>query len=295
MLSSVHFLLTYTCNFACDHCFLCCSPEARGTFTLPQLRAAFAQIDEMPSVTSVYFEGGEAFLYYALLVEGVRLAKERGLSVGIVSNAYWATTVDDARLWLRPLAKLGLDHLSVSDDDFHGAGEEDSPPKRAMVAAKELGIGVGAICIDRPAADAVSGERGKPVEGGTVQIRGRAAQTLAADVPRFEATCFSECPHEDFAQPGRIHLDSFGNVHLCQGVVLDSIWRTPLVEQFANYKPENHPIAGPLHEGGPLELGRRYGVDVSGEFADACHLCFETRRTLRARFSDQLRPELLFG
>lgn len=28
MLTGVHLLLTYTCNFACDHCFLYCGPEA---------------------------------------------------------------------------------------------------------------------------------------------------------------------------------------------------------------------------------------------------------------------------
>jgi len=27
MIKEVHFLLTYTCNFECDHCFLYCGPD----------------------------------------------------------------------------------------------------------------------------------------------------------------------------------------------------------------------------------------------------------------------------
>ncbi len=38
MLTGIHFLLTYQCNFECDHCFLYCAPHAKGTFTLDQLR-----------------------------------------------------------------------------------------------------------------------------------------------------------------------------------------------------------------------------------------------------------------
>ena len=30
MLTGIHFILTYTCNFECDHCFLYCSPKSKG-------------------------------------------------------------------------------------------------------------------------------------------------------------------------------------------------------------------------------------------------------------------------
>ena len=30
MLTGVHFLLTYACNYECDHCFLYCGPLSRG-------------------------------------------------------------------------------------------------------------------------------------------------------------------------------------------------------------------------------------------------------------------------
>ena len=106
MLSGIHFLLTYSCNFACDHCFLYCGPEAEGTFTLNQLKAVFDQMEKIKSISMVYFEGGEPFLYYPLMLEGLRLAQDRGFKAGVVTNAYWATSVEDAELWLKPLQRI---------------------------------------------------------------------------------------------------------------------------------------------------------------------------------------------
>ena len=38
----------------------------------------------------------------------VRIARDNGFEVGIVTNAYWATTEEDAELWLKPLHELGI-------------------------------------------------------------------------------------------------------------------------------------------------------------------------------------------
>ena len=150
MLTGVHFLLTYTCLYECDHCFLHCGPSAEGTFSIEQLRDVFEQMDALGTIDNVYFEGGEPFLYYPLLVEGVRMAKNRGLTVGLVTNAYWATTEESAKLWLAPLKDLGIDYISVSDDEFHSGDQTQTPAQRAAAAAKSLGIGSGIICIEQP-------------------------------------------------------------------------------------------------------------------------------------------------
>ena len=38
MLKEIHFLLTYACNYECDHCFLYCGPRSAGTFTLQKVK-----------------------------------------------------------------------------------------------------------------------------------------------------------------------------------------------------------------------------------------------------------------
>ena len=91
MLTSIHFLLTYACNFECDHCFLFSGPGAGGTFGVVQLRTALEEAAQVGTIDSVFFEGGEPMLYFPVLVEALRTAKRLGFTTGIVTNGYWAT------------------------------------------------------------------------------------------------------------------------------------------------------------------------------------------------------------
>ena len=95
-LSGLHLLLTYQCTLECDHCFVWGSPWQSGTFTLPSLRQVLQQAQELGTVEWIYFEGGEPFLYYAVLLKAAQEAARMGFRVGIVSNSYWATDVQDA-------------------------------------------------------------------------------------------------------------------------------------------------------------------------------------------------------
>ena len=61
------------------------------------------------------------------------------------------------------------------------------------------------------------------------------------------------------------------------------------------YDPDSNPIIGPLIEGGPVELIRRYGLPHEAAYADACHLCDEARRALRHRFPETLGPDQMYG
>ncbi|MHC4216081.1 MAG: radical SAM protein, partial [Planctomycetota bacterium] len=147
MLKGIHFILTYMCNFQCDHCFLYCHPFAKGSFSIQQIKGALEEFKKIETITSVGFEGGEAFLFYPILCESVRIATQKGFNSSIQTNCYWATTKDDAILWLKPLKMSGLASLDVSDDTFHHGDEENNNARHAIAAAKELGIDVSTICI----------------------------------------------------------------------------------------------------------------------------------------------------
>ena len=58
MLNDIHFLLTYTCNYECDHCFLYCSPQSKGTFTLEQIKNVLDEAVKTGKIEWIYFEGG---------------------------------------------------------------------------------------------------------------------------------------------------------------------------------------------------------------------------------------------
>jgi hypothetical protein len=298
MLTGIHFLLTYACNLECDHCFLFCGPHAEGTFTLAQIEAALDQVQQLGTVEVVYFEGGEPFLYYPLMVEGIRLARQRGFQAGIVTNSYWATTERDAELWLNPLAALGIVDLSVSDDAFHYGTEEESVAKRALRAAKGLGIPADSICIEEPrvALGVHKGqEPGRPVIGGGAMFRGRAVEKLVGGLPTRPWAELTECPYEDLRDPSRVHLDVYGHLHLCQGLIMGNIWETPLADVVAGYRPERHPLCGPLLEGGPAQLARVYDLEHEEQYVDECHLCYSLRLALIDRFPQYLAPRLVYG
>ena len=179
MLTEIHFISTYTCNFECDHCFIYGSPKAKGTFTLNQIKEVLDELNKIETIEWVYFEGGEPFIFYPLLFEGIKLAQHMGFKTGIVTNAYWAISEEDAELWLRPFCEFEISYLSISDDSFHYEDERDNPAKRALGAAKKLGIPVNTISVEKYTIEAgIDKEhaKGEPVIGGGAMFRGRAVE-----------------------------------------------------------------------------------------------------------------------
>jgi hypothetical protein len=296
-LSGLHLLLTYQCTFECDHCFVWGSPFQAGVMTLKDIREILRQAQETGTITSIYFEGGEPFLYYPIMVQAIRLAAQQGFQVGIVSNSFWATSLEDALEWLRPLAGLVSD-LSVSSDLYHYSQEQSQQAENARLAAAALGISLGTLSVAQPeAVNAVEAVGQLPQGSSAVMYRGRAAAKLTSRSKGFAWEELTACPHEDLRDPGRVHLDPFGNLHICQGISIGNLFHTPLKTICETYDPEAHPVIGPLLRGGPAELAKIHDL-VPAEvalYADACHLCYETRRSLRQKFPDVLGPDGMYG
>lgn len=293
-LEGLHILLTYQCNYECDHCFVWGSPWQTGTLTLGQIGEVLAQAKEA-GVTSIYFEGGEPFLYYAILRDAVNMAADMGFTVGIVSNAYWAITVADAVAWLQPfVGRLG--DLSVSSDLYHCESPFGDRPQNAVVAAKQLGIPTGVISVAQPQKDAAESFGQLLEEESSVMYRGRAMEKLAPLAIYHPWDEFDVCPHEDLIEPGRIHLDPLGNLHICQGLLIGNLFEKPLKQICDEYDGNNHPICGLLQKGGPAALAAEFNLTQdSSYFADACHLCYFARASLRSQFPELLGPDQMYG
>lgn len=296
-INSLHILLTYQCNYACDHCFVWGSPEQTGVFTLARLEEVFQQALAVPTIRGFYFEGGESFLYYGLLVQAVARAHELGFDTGIVTNGYWATAVEDAKVWLRPLAEAGLNRLDISVDDFHGSSEGEQQIHPAVTAAQELILQCSTITVDPPSGqrDPMLTQPGLPLTGGDVMFRGRAAVQLTAGLPQQPWQTFDRCPYENLANPGRIHLDPLGYLHLCQGLAIGNLFERPLAQILDEFDPETYPVVAALFAGGPSQLVRQYDLAPEAGYVDACHLCYSARETLRSEFPDILAPDQMYG
>lgn len=266
--------------------------------TKKQIRTVLEESEKIGTIQETYFEGGEPFLFYPLMVEGIRLARSMGFKAGIVSNGYWSTCVEDARLWLKPLSELGISDLSVSDDDLHYGDVQDSPAKCALAAAKALGMPTYSLCKAKPevqdSPDMGSGKGTPEISGGT-KLRGRAVEKFAEGLPTKKREELKECPYEDLDDPKRVHIDSYGNVQICQGISMGNCWKTPLSALVQGYDAQKHPICGPLVRGGPIRLIEEHGLDLKDEYVDECHLCYVARAALLDKFPEYLAPRQVYG
>jgi len=263
--------------------------------TQDQVSQFLGQVKQLGTCEWIYFEGGEPFLFYTLLLNSVKKAAEAGFKVGLVSNAYWATARSDAEECLRPLAGLVQD-LSISSDLFHGEELVSGEARNALEAARDLEIPCSLIAVDDPCGSPASQDRGElPICHSSVSYRGRAASALSDSALPCSWQKFAACPDEDLDDPGRVHVDVYGNVHICQGLSIGNLLETPLEEICRNYDPETHPIIRHLLKGGPAELRRAYEWEGRKSYADACHLCYEIRRSLMERFPDLLTPPAVYG
>jgi len=297
-LTGIHLLLTYRCTRECDHCFVWGSPLQTGVMTLPQIRRIFEQAAALGGISGVAVEGGEPFLYYGTLVEAVREAHGRGWGTEVVTNGYWASSVQDALAALAPLREAGLDAITISEDGYHGdSAGQDTPARVALRAARRLGLPLSVSTIRSPK-ETVNNPRcgrGDPPGSGPVRFRGRAAGRLTPGMPVRKWDEFAACPDQDLADPQRVHIDPFGFVHLCQGLVMGNLWSTPLAQMVRSFHPQRHPICGPLIRGGPAGLAEAFDLPHREAYVDACHLCYELRDGLRERAPHWLAPAQMYG
>jgi MoaA/NifB/PqqE/SkfB family radical SAM enzyme len=293
-INGLHLLLTYQCTSECNHCFVWGSPWQTGTMTSSTVRLILNQAKEAGSVDWIYFEGGEPFLYYQTMIAGIDQAIDLGFKVGVVTNSYWATSEEDARLWLSPMVGK-IQDLTISSDMFHFSEKVSQQSLIVTKIARELNIPLGVICIEQPEILTSSSIGQIPAQSSSVMFRGRAAEKLAPTVTLYPANKFFICPHENLTDPGRVHIDPFGNLHICQGISIGNVYTSNLTSICEEYDHLTNPIVRAINDGGPFKLAVENGAPITGNFADACHLCYETRKYLRNKFPETLLPDQMYS
>ena len=296
-LDGIHFLVTYRCTYACGHCFVWGSPDAEGAMTLAQITSVIDQAAAC-GVDTVYFEGGEPTLAYPVVLAAAKHARERGLEWGMVSNCFWATSPEDARLWLEPFVELGISDLSLSSYAYFVEDADEDRLRNAVLAAQALGLPMGVLEVGAAACLDVPGLRlGEAV--GEIMCKGRAAVEIAPGRADRPPETLVTCPFEDFADPGRAHVGCDGELQICQGISAGNVFlgrdraageelpHAPhpdgLATVLESYDPARRPVVREIRAGGPWALAQACGHTPAREsYADECHLCYEIRAALRA-------------
>lgn len=296
-LKGVHFVLTYKCDLECDHCFVWGNPQAKGTFELRQVEALLAEAKRLGTVDFVSFEGGEPFLYYPIMVKAAEKAANLGFQVEVLTNCYWAICQQDAVEWLLPMSRLKSIKLTVSSDLYHGDNWKTESVVNALRAANSLNMKVGVIAVKHPDARTPCPREieGVKVDPWEIMYRGRGASKLTEKASRKDWHEFTKCPYENFEKQERVHVDPFGHVHVCQGISIGNAWRKPFSGIVEEYNPYENPILEPLLRGGPVALIEKHNLSHEQTYADACHLCYAARLSLRPKYPELLCPNQMYG
>ena len=136
-------LLTYRCNAECDECCFECSPDINSPkLSIEEIRSFIDQISKKDEIQLLVWSGGECFLEYKTLAMGIDYAKRNGLNSRCVSNAFWASSIEQATKKLLPLQQSGLVELNFSTGDSHQKFVPIDRVLNATIAALRLGIKV---------------------------------------------------------------------------------------------------------------------------------------------------------
>jgi MoaA/NifB/PqqE/SkfB family radical SAM enzyme len=110
--------ITNRCNLSCRHCNIDKNhPLLQTAAERDNILGWIKQIASSYDKTGVSFMGGEPFLCLDDLVEYVKCAKENGLLSSVITNGFWAKSIESAEKTLNKLS--GLDLVIVSSDKYH--------------------------------------------------------------------------------------------------------------------------------------------------------------------------------
>ena len=94
-----------------------------------------------------------------------------------------------------------------------------------------------------------------------------------------------------------IHIDPYGNIQTCCGIVLGNAHRTPLPDVMETGFTHNE-LAGIVHDQGPFGLLRiavERGYRTRDGYPQKCNLCWEVRKFLRPYYPEELGPDEIYG
>lgn len=134
------FLITYRCQIACPHCIVEAGPHRKEEALLSD---AFKWIQQIANYRNGYIKvltltGGEPFYNIEYLKKIADFGEQCGLVVSVVTNAFWASTQEEAVRTLKKIPAIKM--IAISTDVYHKEFISVDLVKNAILAAKECNI-----------------------------------------------------------------------------------------------------------------------------------------------------------
>jgi len=313
-IKSVDFLLTFKCPSKCKHCSYKAGPERTGHMKLADVERYLKELTNTQPVQAITAHGGEPFLYFELLKQIMKKAKELKLPRRwVITNGYWAKTKAIARRKLVELKEVGLQCITFSVDGFHQEYIPLESVKNGIEVAASLGFEK--VCVDsyflvdpnsdnsyniltRNALERLGELDNVEINRYQADFEGRGAELVKYVETKAELPA-GKCPLPfwiggNLKNPKTIEIDFEGNVTLCPGICIGNTKTQLLSQILQNYDYHAHPILSIIAEKGPiglLEVAVAKGFIQHQKFVNECHLCYEVRKFLRPYCPQYLAPE----
>jgi len=301
-------ILSYRCHSGCKHCLYNCGPRwEKEPMSTETLREVLEAVTLFPSAPQVHFTGGEPFLHFPLLLEGVRLASELGIPRYVETSGSWCIDLSEAVERFRVLQEAGLQGVLISCSPFHAESIPPARTTRTLRAAVQV-FGSDRVTLYLPefleVIQLFDTERGTPLshyverfglegarrilwQGYGIISGGRSGYELGHLAPRYPVETFADTDCAmDILYAHHSHLDLYGNFisGFCGGLAVGDWHELPQLSD--DFRAGRYPpLIEILVERGPYGLCEmaqsRYGYQpLSDGYTGKCHLCVDVRRHL---------------
>lgn len=148
-LSNIGLMLTYKCSVACPHCIVEAGPHRKEMMLLEDsftwTLEASAYRDQ--HIKGLALTGGEPFFDMDNLKSISGHGRKLGFVISVVTNAFWASTREQALKVLSQMPDIQM--ISLSTDAYHLKSIPFANIKNGIWAARQLGIMYNiAVCTD---------------------------------------------------------------------------------------------------------------------------------------------------
>jgi len=244
----------------------------------------------------IHLTGGEPFLNFPLLLEGVQLAAQLGIPRYVETNAGWCLKEEDVVEKFVTLREAGLNAILISCSPFHA---EKIPPVRTLLAITKA-LEIFGRQNERYVEKFGLERAGRMLwDGYSIIPAGRSGYRLGHLTQKRPALAFKgENCFMEILYAHHSHLDLYGNYisWFCGGLTIGDWHNLPRI--LDDFKARRFPpLIDILVRTGPFglfEMGKEeYGYQELAEgYAGKCHLCVDVRKHLSERGDFQeLRPK----
>ncbi|MGQ9607713.1 MAG: radical SAM protein [bacterium] len=311
-------LFTYRCTISCKHCLFNCSPKQPNICTnledgvkfLKQLRAT----DRV-----IHIAGGEPMMYYHQMLKICKIAKEYGCAPHFFeTNASWCINDEITRKRYEEMKNTGIVGVYISSDPYHQAFVNPIRRLRAYDIAVDIfgreNVSAADLSLEQLSEYRDIGQNEERLKEFVIEhtpkLIGRAGEELASfcKVRPIESLIYDRLWLSDSVDEGcatefssksmwEIHIDPYGNIQTCCGIILGNAHKKPLLEWMEqDFDIENELIQIVKKEGpfGLLKLAIKHDYKLKEGYPQKCNLCWEVRKYLRPFFPETLGPAEIY-